>query len=90
MLARAASGDIVGFVIPTRTAYDASISYLGVLPEHRGRGYVNSLLAEMVRVHADAGERQIVGTTDADNLPMRAAFSRAGFTPAAVRIVHER
>lgn len=31
----------VGFIIPTRTASDASISYLGVLPEHRGRGYVH-------------------------------------------------
>ncbi|WP_144766140.1 N-acetyltransferase [Curtobacterium sp. 9128] len=81
-------GTTVGFVIPTRTAYDASISYLGVLPEHRGHGYVDDLLAEMVRVHQDDGADRIVGTTDAANTPMRAAFARAGFVVTRVRIVH--
>ena len=80
----------VGFIIPTRTAYDASISYLGVLPEHRGRGYVNDLLAEMVHVHHDAGETRIVGTTDAANSPMRTAFERAAFAVIRARIVHEQ
>lgn len=83
-------GATVGFIIPTRTAYDASISYLGVLPEHRGQGYVHDLLAEMVHVHHDDGQQRIVGTTDAANTPMRAAFDRAGFTATRVRIVHEQ
>jgi len=81
-------GTTVGFVIPTRTAYDASISYLGVLPEHRGTGYVHDLLAEMTHVHHDDGQARIVGTTDAANTPMRAAFERGGFTVTRVRIVH--
>lgn len=83
-------GVTVGFVIPTRTAYDASISYLGVLPAHRGQGYVHDLLAEMVHVHHDDGQARIVGTTDAANLPMRAAFARAGFGVTRVRMVHAR
>jgi len=83
-------GTTIGFIIPTRTAYDASISYLGVLPEHRGRGYVHDLLAEMVHTHHDDGQARIVGTTDAANAPMRAAFDRAGFTVTRVRIVHEQ
>ena len=83
-------GATVGFIIPTRTAYDASISYLGVLPEHRGRGHVHELLAEMVHHHHDDGQAKIVGTTDAANIPMRAAFERAGFTVTRVRIVHTR
>ena len=83
-------GTAVGFVIPTRTAYDASISYLGVLPEHRGNGYVHDLLAEMVHVHHNNGQQRIVGTTDAANSPMRAAFDRAGFSVTRVRIVHEQ
>ncbi|GAA1493466.1 GNAT family N-acetyltransferase [Curtobacterium herbarum] len=83
-------GTTVGFIIPTRTAYDASISYLGVLPEHRGHGYVHDLLAEMTHVHHDDGQARIVGTTDAVNTPMRAAFERAGFTVTRVRIVHAR
>lgn len=81
-------GTTVGFIIPTRTAYDASISYLGILPEHRGHGYVHDLLAEMTHVHHDNGQARIVGTTDAANTPMRAAFERAGFTVTRVRIVH--
>jgi len=87
----ATSGDQrIGFIIPTRTAYDASISYLGVLPEHRGRGYVNDLLAEMVHIHHDAGESRIVGTTDTTNTPMRDAFERAGFGATRRRIVHAK
>ncbi|MBO1755009.1 GNAT family N-acetyltransferase [Allobranchiibius sp. CTAmp26] len=80
----------VGFMIPTRTAYDASISYLGILPEHRGNGYVHDVLAEMVHVHHDDDQDQIVGTTDAANTPMRAAFIRAGFHVTRRRIVHEQ
>lgn len=83
-------GTMVGFIIPTRTAYDASISYLGVLPEHRGHGFVHDLLAEMVHVHHGSGQDRIVGTTDAANTPMRGAFDRAGFSVTRVRIVHEQ
>ncbi|WP_179274075.1 GNAT family N-acetyltransferase [Rhodococcus sp. 06-221-2] len=81
-------GTTVGFVVPTRNAYDAAISYLGVLPEHRGQGYVDDLLSEMVRIHHDDGQHRIVGTTDAANAPMRAAFERAGFVVTRTRIVH--
>jgi ribosomal protein S18 acetylase RimI-like enzyme len=87
-IATGLDGTVVGFIIATRTAYDASISYLGVLPEHRGHGYVHDLLAQMVLMHHEKGERRIVGTTDAANTPMRAAFKRAGFAVNHVRIVH--
>nr|WP_230081379.1 MULTISPECIES: GNAT family N-acetyltransferase [Aeromicrobium] len=89
-IATLADGTTVGFTIATRTAYDASISYLGVLPEHRGRGFVDELLAQMVHLHHDDGEQRIVGTTDAANAPMAAAFGRAGFETTRVRIVHAR
>jgi len=89
-VAQLADATTVGFIIPTRTAYDASISYLGVVPEHRGRGFVDDLLAEMVHMHHDDGQGRIVGTTDAANAPMRSAFERAGFDVTRVRIVHER
>ena len=81
-------GTAIGFIIATRTAYDAGISYLGVLPEHRGHGYVHELLSQMVHVHHDDGQQRIVGTTDAANRPMRAAFKSAGFEVTRVRIVH--
>lgn len=83
-------GLVVGFVLATRTAYDAAISFIGVLPQHRGRGVVDGLLAEGLRVHAEAGEPKVVGTTDAANTPMRRAFERAGFVVTRRRIVFER
>ena len=86
--AHLSDGRAVGFIVPTRTAYDASISYLGVLPEHRGNGSVHDLLAEMVHVHHEGHEPRIVGTTDAANGPMRSAFERAGFSVTRVRLVH--
>ena len=89
-IASRTDGTTVGFIVPTRNAYDAAISYLGVLAEHRGNGYVHDLLSQMVRIHHDAGEQKIVGTTDAANLPMRAAFERAGFGVTRTRIVHAR
>ena len=82
-------GLVVGFVLATRTAYDAAISFIGVLPQHRGRGVVDGLLAEGLRVHAEAGEPKVVGTTDAANTPMRRAFERAGFVVTKRRIVFE-
>ncbi|OIH98045.1 MULTISPECIES: N-acetyltransferase [unclassified Curtobacterium] len=85
-----AEGVVVGFVLATRTAYDAAISFIGVLPQHRGRGVVDGLLAEGLRVHAEAGEPRVVGTTDAANTPMRRAFERAGFVVTKRRIVFER
>lgn len=85
-----ADGLVVGFVLATRTAYDAAISFIGVLPQHRGRGVVDGLLAEGLRVHGEAGEPKVVGTTDAANTPMRRAFERAGFVVTKRRIVFER
>lgn len=82
-------GIVVGFVLPTRTAYDAAISFIAVLPQHRGNGYVDALLAEGLRVHAAAAEPRVVGTTDAANTPMRRAFERAGFAVTRRRIVFE-
>ncbi|MGU3411812.1 GNAT family N-acetyltransferase [Microbacterium sp. M1A1_1b] len=88
-IAEDADGLVVGFVLATRTAYDAAISYVGVLPQHRGRGIVDALLAEALRIHAEAGEPRVVGTTDSENVPMRRAFERAGFGVTKRRIVLE-
>jgi ribosomal protein S18 acetylase RimI-like enzyme len=80
-------GAVVGFAIPSRSAYDASVSYLGVVPEHRGHRYVDDLLAEITRIHAEAGAVRITGTTDSTNLPMLAAFARAGYVTTGTRLV---
>ena len=78
-IATLADGEAVGFVTPARNDYNAILAYLGVLPAHRGRGYVDEILAEGTRVLAAQGVPRIRASTDLDNVPMAQAFSRAGW-----------
>lgn len=45
-------GEVVGFVTPGHNHYNPVIGYLAVLPAHRGRGHVDDILNEGVRVLA--------------------------------------
>ncbi|UKD59288.1 GNAT family N-acetyltransferase [Amycolatopsis sp. FU40] len=45
-------GTPVGFVTPARNDYHPVIGYLAVLPEHRGNGYLDEILAEGTRILA--------------------------------------
>ncbi|XVV00620.1 GNAT family N-acetyltransferase [Actinosynnema sp. CA-248983] len=74
-----AADEPVGFIIPARNSYHAIIAYLGVLPEHRGNGYVDGILAEGTRVLAAEDVPRIRAATDVGNTPMAAAFARAGY-----------
>jgi ribosomal protein S18 acetylase RimI-like enzyme len=78
---------LVGLIVPSRSAYDASISYLGVVPEMRGQGYVDDLLAEMTSIHVAQGAARVTATTDTTNHPMVAAFARAGYQIVDARLV---
>ena len=73
------SGEPVGFVIPARNSYHHIIAYIGVLPEHRGRGLIDGILTEGTRVLAEAGAPYIRASTDVGNVPMVAAFARGGY-----------
>ncbi len=83
-------GDVVGIAIPSATPTNRNVGYLAVLPEHRGRGYGDDLLAFITTFHAAAGAERITGTTDAVNGPMAAAFERAGYRSTETRIDLER
>jgi hypothetical protein len=72
-------GDPVGFVIPTRNSYRAIIAYIGVIPAHRGRGYIDDLLAEGTRILAAQNVPRIGAATDVGNVPMASAFARGGY-----------
>lgn len=72
-------GEPVGFVTPGRNAYNPVLGYVAVLPEHRGKGYVDELLAEGTRVLAAEGVPRVRAATDVGNVPMAAAFARAGY-----------
>ena len=72
-------GEPVGFVTPGRNHYNPVIGYLAVLPRHRGNGYIDEILAEGTRVLAAQDVPRIRAATDLGNVPMAAAFHRAGY-----------
>lgn len=69
----------VGFVIPARNNYHPIIAYIGVLPAHRGHGYIDDILAEGTRILAAQDVPRIRAATDLANVPMANAFARAGY-----------
>ncbi|MGI8332518.1 GNAT family N-acetyltransferase [Actinomadura scrupuli] len=78
-LARTADGELAGLAMPNLSVYGPVVGYLGVVPELRGRRYIDDILAEITRFHAQNGARRITATTDVTNRPMAAAFERAGY-----------
>jgi RimJ/RimL family protein N-acetyltransferase len=72
-------GEPVGFVIPAHNGYNPIIAYLGVLPAHRGHGYIHDVLAAGTRLLAAKNVPRIRASTDVGNVPMAAAFARAGY-----------
>jgi RimJ/RimL family protein N-acetyltransferase len=85
-LARNSRDELVGFVMPSANDVGPVIAYLGVVPEHRGQGYVDDLLTEATEFLVSEGAARIVADTDAANLPMVAAFERTGYRKFAVRL----
>lgn len=77
-------GTPVGFVIPAHNGYNPVIAYIAVLPEHRGNGYIDEILAAGTRLLAAEGVPRIRASTDVGNVPMAKAFARAGY------ITHQR
>ena len=87
-VARNADGETVGFGAPSRNPTFPVVGYIGVLPEHRGRGYVDPILAEITRILvAEADATTIRADTDVVNAPMAAAFRRVGYRNHARRLV---
>jgi len=72
-------GEPVGFVIPAHNSYNPIIAYIGVLPAHRGHGYIDEVLAAGTRLLAAEGVPRIRASTDVGNVPMARAFARAGY-----------
>lgn len=86
-LAYTPDGRLAGLAIPSRNPDGPVVGYLGVVPELRGHGYVDDVLAEITHLLAAAGAEQIMADTDLGNRPMAAAFERAGYRNFAVRMV---
>ncbi|WP_371616903.1 GNAT family N-acetyltransferase [Streptomyces sp. NBC_00454] len=88
-LAHLPDGTLAGLAIPSATPYHRNVGYLGVVPEQRGRGLIDEVLAEITRFHASEGAERITATTDTVNAPMAAAFTRAGYEVTEIRLVFE-
>jgi len=87
-VAQTPAGEIAGFGIPSQNTDYPVVGYLGVLPEHRGRGYVDQIRAEITRILvAETGATAIRADTDLENRPMAAAFERAGYRVHGRRLV---
>ncbi|MEO3745893.1 GNAT family N-acetyltransferase [Plantactinospora sp. B5E13] len=72
-------GEPVGFVIPAHNGYNPIIAYIGVVPAHRGHGYIDEVLAAGTRLLAEQDVPWIRAATDVGNVPMAKAFARAGY-----------
>ena len=82
------AGRCVGITVPGLRPWGADISYVGVLPEHRGNGYAAELLLEASHLLTEGGATEIVAATDVGNAPMAAAFARCGFEVVDRLMVH--
>lgn len=88
-LALALDGTLVGLVMPAAAPSMATIGYVGVVPEQRGRGHVDALLARGTATLARIGRWPVKADTDTRNTPMANAFRRAGWRDFAIRTEFE-
>ncbi|MFI5979421.1 GNAT family N-acetyltransferase [Streptomyces sp. NPDC051555] len=87
-VARTPEGEPVGFGLPSRNHAFPVVGYLGVVPEHRGRGYADEILAEITRILVvETAPEKVRADTDLTNVPMAAAFERVGYRNDARRLV---
>ncbi len=87
-LAYTSSRELVGMIVPARNYTNPTIGYVGVVPEQRGQGYINDLLAEMAwRLSSLAPGEEVGADTDFSNFAMARAFTRAGFQTTAEHLV---
>ncbi|HZG13754.1 MAG TPA: GNAT family N-acetyltransferase [Candidatus Bathyarchaeia archaeon] len=78
-------GELVGIVLPALAPAFATIAYIGVVPEQRGKGYIDYLLAQGTKTLLNSDIQAIRADTDVHNVPMQNAFLRAGYRRFAQR-----
>ena len=89
-LAYSSEGELVGLTMPSEPPGFLTIFYIGVVPEMRGRGYVDDLLADvtstLLSARAKSGnQKPLRADTDVASAPMATAFERAGWVRFAGR-----
>ena len=86
-LAYAPNGELAGLIMPAEPPGFLTIFYVGVVPDMRGRGYIDDLLAAgtTTLLQASRNGKPLIADTDVSNAPMAAAFERAGWARFAGR-----
>jgi ribosomal protein S18 acetylase RimI-like enzyme len=64
------------------------LSYVGVVPEARGRGIGETLVGEAIRCAATQGARQLTVAVDARNTPALSLYDKMGFKELETHHVH--
>ncbi len=74
-------GSPVGYVAVSRVEeWGSTIAHVGVVPEHRGNGYIHDLLAAGTAAVQASGIETMLSDVDVLNRPMIEAMRRAGHT----------
>ena len=76
---------LAGLVMPTQLPSAATIGYIGVAPEMRGKGYGEVLLVRATATLLKSGAPLVRGDTDGDNRPMAKVFRNVGYRQFATR-----
>ena len=77
---------VVGFIFPViypdcakDGLEEATIYYIGVLPEYRGQNFAADLLLKGTKLLQNVGVWRVFCDTDANNIPMISTFKRVGY-----------
>jgi RimJ/RimL family protein N-acetyltransferase len=80
-----ADGALAGVIMGARNPTSAVIAYVGVVPEHRGRGFATRLVHRGTARLVAGGAGEIRADCDRENVAMAKAFARAGYEQFARR-----
>jgi ribosomal protein S18 acetylase RimI-like enzyme len=89
-LAYTADSALAGLIMAARNPGGAVISYVGVVPDQRGRGLASELVRRGTQRLRESGADEIRGDCDRDNVGMVKAFERAGYEQFARRRTYHR
>jgi ribosomal protein S18 acetylase RimI-like enzyme len=89
-LSYTADGNLAGVIMAAKNPTAAVISYVGIVPELRGRGLASRLVRRGTGRLLAGGAEEIRGDCDRDNIGMIKAFERAGYEEFARRRTYER
>jgi ribosomal protein S18 acetylase RimI-like enzyme len=76
--------EAVGYVaVGSDEEWGSTIIHIGVVPDHRGNGYIDDLIAAGTAAAQDRGIPSMLSDVDVLNTPMMTAMSRAGHSDDA-------